>query len=90
MAIVQDSQLNAPAISFLSSVSPPANPSLDDMTLNTTAAFFAGQAFWGPVTATLDWCEVSILHSTGFLRGPTSVATTTRIELIAFLAFRVQ
>ena len=25
----------------------------------TAGAFLSSRAFWGPVTATLDWCEVS-------------------------------
>ncbi|EJF67253.1 alkaline phytoceramidase [Dichomitus squalens LYAD-421 SS1] len=34
------------------------------MALNTTTnALLAGQAFWGPVTATLDWCEVNYQFS---------------------------
>ncbi|KAI0800636.1 alkaline phytoceramidase [Fomes fomentarius] len=34
------------------------------MALNATAnAFFATQAFWGPVTATLDWCEANYQFS---------------------------
>lgn len=55
-----DPQLDPPALSFFSSLFPPNNPPLASMAFNHTgSAFLAGQAFWGPVTATLDWCEVS-------------------------------
>ena len=52
--------LDAPDLSFLSSFSSPADRALAAMAHNaSTNAFLASQAFWGPVTATLDWCEVS-------------------------------
>lgn len=53
-------------LSFLSSLSLPSLPVTTAQQLpmsafaNATAgAFFSSRAFWGPVTATLDWCEVS-------------------------------
>ncbi len=53
-------------LSLLSSLSLPRLPVTTAQQLpmsafaNATAgAFFSSRAFWGPVTATLDWCEVS-------------------------------
>ena len=63
-----DSPLSPFKLSFLSSLSLPGLPtttaqhSYPHMAAfaNVTAgAFLSSRAFWGPVTATLDWCEVS-------------------------------
>ena len=57
-----DTQLvpSGPALSFLSSLLPYNQLPLASMALNSTAnAYLASKSFWGPVTATLDWCEVS-------------------------------
>ncbi|KAI0756269.1 alkaline phytoceramidase [Daedaleopsis nitida] len=59
-----DSQLDAPDLSFLPPLSSPADPPFAAMSFNATAhAFTASQAFWGPVTATLDWCEANYQFS---------------------------
>ena len=62
------SSFDPPALPFLSSS---ANPPLSAMALNTSAnTFLAAQAFWGPVTATLDWCEVSGVPAICFAAAP--------------------
>ena len=62
--MASDSSVDTPALAFLSSLFDPGKLPPAAMALNHSAnAFLAGQAFWGPVTATLDWCEVSLLCS---------------------------
>lgn len=43
---------------------------------NSTLAHVNPLHFWGPVTATLDWCEASHLRLT-LISGPSSSPTTT-------------
>ncbi|KAI0354581.1 alkaline phytoceramidase [Trametes cingulata] len=65
-----DSPLVSPKLSFLSSFSLPSLPkttaqlpAMSAYANATAGAFFSSRAFWGPVTATLDWCEANYQFS---------------------------
>ncbi|RPD57100.1 alkaline phytoceramidase [Lentinus tigrinus ALCF2SS1-6] len=62
--MASDSTLDAPALSFFYSLFDPGKLPPAAMAFNHSAnPFLAGQAFWGPVTATLDWCEANYQFS---------------------------
>lgn len=55
------------------------------MALNTTAnALLAAHAFWGPVTATLDWCEVNYQFSRYIAEAANSFSNLFTICLAAY------
>ncbi|KAI0652484.1 alkaline phytoceramidase [Trametes meyenii] len=83
------------ALSFLSSLSLPSlpktstqHPLMSAFANHTAGAFFSSRAFWGPVTATLDWCEANYQFSRYIAESANTFSNLVTIALAAYGAWQ--
>ncbi|KAI0673761.1 alkaline phytoceramidase [Trametes maxima] len=82
-------------LSFLSSLSLPSlpktpaqHPLMSAFANHTAGAFFSSRAFWGPVTATLDWCEANYQFSRYIAESANTFSNLVTIALAVFGAWQ--
>ncbi|OSD03320.1 aPHC-domain-containing protein [Trametes coccinea BRFM310] len=81
-------------LSFLSSLTLPSLPktttqhhTMTALANATAGAFFSSRAFWGPVTATLDWCEANYQFSRYIAEAANTFSNVYTIGLAVYGAF---